>query len=82
MSAEQATPTEDNSNPWGLTTAQLKAMRAVCTHGCHKLAARELCLSVKTIENHALAAAKKMGIQGTCLSKYLAFDRWMRGNAK
>ncbi len=70
--------TEDNSNPWGLTPAQLKAMQAVCTHGCIKLAARALGISKRTIECHVWVAGEKMGYR-TYLAKYLEFDRWMRG---
>ena len=65
-------------NPWGLTPHQAAAMDAVCEHGCHKLAARALGVSVKTIEAHVQKASVRMCTR-TTLSKYLAWDRWRRG---
>lgn len=69
------------SNPWGMTPKEEQAMRAVCEQGCHKLAARLLCRSIKTIEVHVSNAGKKMP-QRTPLSRYIAFDRWMREQGK
>lgn len=68
---------ERADNPWGLTRMEARVMDAICEHGCHKLAARALHRSVKTVELHAWHAGQKMG-QKTGLAKYLAWDRWSR----
>lgn len=67
-------------NPWNLTRAQARAMDAICTHGCHKLAANALGLSIKTIEAHSTQAGFRMRSR-TMLQKYLEWDRWMRNRA-
>lgn len=72
-----APPSDTMDNPWGLTPRESDIMDAICTHGCHKLAGRALNRSVKTVENHAGKASKKMPHR-TPLARYLAWDRWMR----
>ena len=64
-------------NPWNLTPGQARVMNAICAHGCHKLAAQALGLSVKTIELHASHVGLRMGTR-TMLQKYLEWDRWTR----
>ena len=68
-------------NPWNLTPGQVEVMDAICTHGCQKLAAAALGLSVKTVQAHADKAGQRIGAR-TMLAKYLAWDRWRRLAAK
>jgi hypothetical protein len=68
------------SDPWGLTSAQVRVMNSICDHGCHKLAARALGLSVKTVELHAWQVGLLMK-SGRGLAKYLAWDRFRSGRA-
>lgn len=65
------------ANPWGLTAAEENVLRTLCEHGCHKLAARALNRSQKTIEAHLSNAAKKMPHRSP-LARFIAFDRWDR----
>ena len=65
-------------NPWGLTPAEERAMDAVCEHGSQKVAAYELRLSLKTVENQCSSAGRRMGGL-TMLQRYLLWDRFRRG---
>lgn len=64
-------------NPWNLTPRQAATMDAVCTHGCQKLAADDLGISIKTVEVHCHDAGVRMRAR-THIGKYLEWDRWMR----
>lgn len=62
-------------NPWGLTEFEAKTMDAVCELGSHKLAARRLCRSVKTVEKHVHNVAVKMASAGR-RDKYVTWAVW------
>lgn len=68
-------------NPWNLTPAQVRVMRAMIAHGSNKHAARQLDLSVKTVDSHINAARRRMAktlpSKGR-LTYFLEFDRWDR----
>lgn len=55
-------------------------MRALCEHGCYKLAARALGRSSRTLETQVSTAAKKMP-QRISVARLIAFDRWDRQRA-
>lgn len=68
-----------SENPWGLTPREvqvLSALRRLCSQ---KAVARELGLSVKTVEAHCYNARFRMGnsYEGT-FAYVLAFDRWVQ----
>lgn len=68
-------------NPWGLTPAQERSLRELCTWGSMKLVARSTGLSAKTIEKQMQSARRKMSaaMPGRGRIAYLvAFDRWDR----
>lgn len=48
--------------PWGLTPAEVRAMDATCVYERHKVTARRLGITVRTIEAHMRSAYKKMGV--------------------
>lgn len=64
-------------SPWNLTPHQAQALDAIVETGCHKLAARKLFLSEKTIEIHSARARKLIGAPNRVLA-LLAWDRWRR----
>ena len=80
ITAAAVPPPQPGANPWGLTPGQARVMSAICTHGCQKLAARALGISVPTVEAHVTQAGRRMAPR-TRLGKYLAWDRWMRTTA-
>lgn len=69
-----------SDNPWNLSPAECRAMRALCEHGCYKLAARALDRSARTLEAQVGTAAKKMP-QRIAVARLIAFDRWDRQRA-
>jgi DNA-binding NarL/FixJ family response regulator len=70
----------DHDNPWGLSPRQIELMDAICTHGCQKLAARDMGIEVKTVEMMMTAITSKMGFDNR-VQRILAWDRWRRGGA-
>lgn len=71
-------PTHDN--PFGMTPRQAQAMNAICDHGCYKLAAAALNISVSSLEQH-LGAANGRVPGRTRLQRILAWDRWRQSLA-
>ena len=69
------------TNPWGLTAGEVSVMRAIVESGSHKLAARELGLSHRSVADRAHVIKKKMPYR-TALLRYLEFDRWIRGKSE
>jgi hypothetical protein len=65
-------------NPWRISRGQAAALDAVIKTGCHKLAARELDISVAAVEEHIQRARVKMGTNGRILH-ILQWDRWRQG---
>jgi DNA-binding CsgD family transcriptional regulator len=70
------TPAPDN--PWGLTAAEFRVVTLTVEHGHHKLVARELNRSIKTVEAHWQAIRRKIGGRNM-VRCVLMFDRWQRG---
>lgn len=67
-------------NPWNLTPAETRVMRAYIEGGWTKGIAYDMGVSPKTIEAHTAHVRKKMGVQ-TMLAAALKFDRWEREGA-
>lgn len=68
-------------NPWGLTYMQILSMDAMVNHGSLKLAAEAIGKSTKTLGYHLTKTNERMGCR-TMLLKYIAYDRWRRGDGK
>lgn len=51
-------------NPWGLTPAEVDVMDALVSCDGQKHAADKLGLALRTIEDHASSARRKMGTRG------------------
>ena len=68
---------KETANPWSLTPAEAAAFDAVIEHGCHKLAAKALCIAVKTVECHCHKGGVKIGGDHK-ISRYIKWDRWRR----
>ena len=67
----------NTTNPWGLSPREAAMMRALCRTGSSKGAARELGVTVKTIESSFSRAKAKIGIYQRLLC-LLAWDRFER----
>ncbi|MEY8688374.1 MAG: hypothetical protein AB9M53_00660 [Leptothrix sp. (in: b-proteobacteria)] len=65
------------TNPWGVTDGEARALDAVIEHGCQKAAARELHLSLRTIEAHLSRARNRMGLDGR-IKPLIEWDRFRR----
>jgi DNA-binding NarL/FixJ family response regulator len=65
------------SNPWGLRPRQFEVMQVLTRTGCNKMVARELGISVRTLEQHLMACRKAMGAPNRAMA-LLAFDRAQR----
>lgn len=63
------------SNPWGLSLAQLQTFIAVCKGGTFKQAARDVGIPERTIEQRMKRAYDKIPGNNRLL-KILAFYRW------
>lgn len=66
-----------DGNPWGITNGEARALDAVIATGSHKLAARELGLSFRTIETLAQCARNRMG-KVPLIQACIQWDRWNR----
>ncbi len=68
------------SNPWGLTEREAEVMDALVLVGNHKMAARMLGISDRTIEYHSAQVGLRMGLNlnGTIGRKLVLWDRWRR----
>ncbi len=67
-------------NPWGLTAREAQVMDALVVVGSQKAAARELHLSLKTVESHCARVSERMGLKfaGSSARKLVLWDRWRR----
>ena len=65
-------------NPWGLSTGQASVMRALCSTGSTKGAARALGISPKTVEEQFRRAKEKFGVMPRVVY-LLEWDRWDMG---
>jgi DNA-binding CsgD family transcriptional regulator len=63
-------------NPWGVTAAEAACLDAFAEQGAHKLVARELGLSVKTVETYCMRAYSRLGCSG--LKAIVRWDRHRR----
>lgn len=68
-----------SSNPWGLTPRQVQVMDAMVEHGCRKHVAAALGLGEETVKDHLSRAAKKMPGHRRGVQRFIAWDRWRRG---
>ena len=73
------TPRKPITNPWRLTQAQERVIDAMTRHGCHKLVARELNVSVKTIEAHMHAVRERMQARNQTMAA-ITYHRWKTGD--
>ena len=64
-------------NPWNLPPQQCATLTALAEVGSSKLAAREMGISYKTVEQHIHEAKRNMGIEHR-LTAVVAYDRWKR----
>ncbi len=77
---ETLTDLPAKANPWNLTPQQCSTLFALAALGSTKLAARELAVAPKTIEQHVREAKRKMGIEHR-VTAIVAWDRWKTGRA-
>ena len=67
--------------PWKLSGREWQVLMLWIELGRLKAVARELGLSQKTVESHAMKARNKIKPTGTTVQALLAFDRVMRNQA-
>ena len=67
------------ANPWGLSAAQCAVIAQVTETGCDKLAARNLNLTIRTIECHMNSIKKKAGAKNR-VQAVVKWDRHFRPN--
>lgn len=64
------------NNPWNLSERENEVMHAmaITANGCSKVAARQLNLSHRTVEEHVQRAMRKMGVNRR-IAAVLLWDR-------
>lgn len=68
---------EPQPTPWGLTGMECEVARLLVKHGSSESAARELCISPKTLTTYCTRIKEKMRLEST-LHMAIAWDRFAR----
>lgn len=66
-----------SANHWGLTPREVEVVESLMRNETRKAIARDLCIGVRTVENHLAAIRKKMGASSR-LGVAIKWDRAQR----
>jgi DNA-binding CsgD family transcriptional regulator len=67
-------------DPWSLSNREVETLDMLIMWGSQKAAAREMDISVRTLETHVTHIKKKMGIiNGSSFQHLLCWDRFRHG---
>lgn len=69
------------ANPWGLSFREFQICEALTRLHANKLAALELGIATRTVDEHFVVVKRKMH-ERTKTGALLCFDRWQREQAK
>jgi DNA-binding NarL/FixJ family response regulator len=64
-------------NPWGITPREQEVLDRLADLGCNKTVAKEMNLSIRTVEAHMGSALSRMGLRHR-LQAVVWWDRWKR----
>jgi len=68
------------ADPWGLSNREVETLDMLIMWGSQKAAAREMDISVRTLETHVTHIKQKMGIiNGSSFQHLLWWDRFRHG---